>query len=270
MGASIEYVSFLNAHASANPPPFTVENGTRIHTGTMHGEPALYRVGFQGEMLDPFAESTSPVSAIKSHYPYVELKNGKTSAAILLLRSPFHSVWTDFVRVQAKKHHNRPPPAEEYFPEWFEDGIHEWKRFVEFWLEDWKDRAVVTFSNNVLSLKFTRVLVDRPIPVLVVFYEDFERDLGETLGRVFKFLKERNIPMQLGVEQAVECAIKAGSGHGEDEEDMDLHFAIVDQDIRSMACKEWEPFWFKEIWGPCGQASADSATVPKQHHNNPC
>ena len=70
-----------------------------IYTGAVYHDKTLLAGGFPGEGM-----INGSVIAIKTHYPVKDPKNRKYSRAILLIRSPYDAIPSEFNRRNSKSH----------------------------------------------------------------------------------------------------------------------------------------------------------------------
>lgn len=225
-----------------------IEDGTRIYTGSQFDNVHLFRAGFMGELLDSFAQDKCPVSAIQSHYPYFALRDPKTSAVVLLMRNPFAALHADFVRsnlVHNTTHQNG------LFAARFEEQAHKWRQFSSFWLGD--EQHAVNKQGGVVSITLQRAISNnRPVPVLVLFHEDFARDWAGTAKRLFGFLKDQlQENMAVSVDDAVACSVSQRRPVAPVRA-INLYDALPALHT-SRACEEWKDVWFEEVWGACAR-----------------
>ncbi|KAH9248524.1 hypothetical protein BASA81_013850 [Batrachochytrium salamandrivorans] len=240
-----------------------IEDGTRIYTGSQFDNVHLFRDGFRGELLDSFAENKCPVSVIQSHYPYFRMRDSKTSAVVLLMRNPFAALHADFVQTHFNPEAggaSNKTQQEDMFTARFEEKVQKWKQFSSFWLgdEDWRQQHVINKEDGVVSLTLSRVISNnRPVPVLVLFYEDFERDWAVAAKRLFGFLKDQlKGDMAISVDDAVVCSM-LDRKPAPIASTINLYDALSPLHT-SKACEEWKDMWFEEVWGMCS-----SPTTPQ-------
>ncbi|KAH9258549.1 hypothetical protein BASA81_003051 [Batrachochytrium salamandrivorans] len=201
-----------------------VEAGTKVWTGSVYKDQSLMSSGFKGEALEPFVLNVSRTSAIKTHYPYYLQGGltGKTSGVVLVMRSPFDAILAEFTR-----------------------------RFGK-----------VNRENGITSYEFIQQIGKHQVPVLVLFYEDFVRNIVVTSERLFRFLKQ-----QLGKEmptsaiEAMLCTVTHGQEKQTKEKrqhrknEYNIYFdkvhPIGKQGLVKQACEKWAPYWFEDVWGKC-------------------
>ncbi|KAH9258550.1 hypothetical protein BASA81_003052 [Batrachochytrium salamandrivorans] len=254
-----------------------IEAGTKVWTGSMYSDPSLRMDGFKGESLLPFRNKYARVSAIKTHYPYFsELEpHPKTTGVVLVMRSPFDAILAEYSRLHGKGASHRSQ-LEDFssFHRDFVHGIQRWLAFAQYWIGHHRKRARVISENNVTSYEFTKKMAyGKPVPVLVLFYEDFVRNLVVTSERLFRFLKqEMGKQMPTTALEAVACTVTQGREkqnkekrvHQPDEYNVyaDGEFSILKRKLDRYACKLWAPYWFEEIWGPCLQPVPQVTRLP--------
>ncbi|KAH9253160.1 hypothetical protein BASA81_008842 [Batrachochytrium salamandrivorans] len=259
-----------------------IESGSLLWTGSTHHDLSLYTNGFEGEMLDGYADRFSMLSVLKSHYPFfTELSSPKTSAVIVILRSPYDAALAEFSRIHGQGPQHRSVVSNDIlasrFPDYFVKGyLEQWHTFAKFWLDpalDLNNTSVVKTQSPITSFEFTHpgVVPKRPIQVLVMFYEDFIRHYLVASHRMFEFLKHRlGETMPTSAVEAVVCSITKGKKkqvkekreHKENKYDVytNSNSDVVKLDLVRKACEQWKPYWFGDVWGECLKATTSQLT----------
>jgi hypothetical protein len=237
---------------------FTVEDVTKVWTGSVYNDAGLVAEGFKGESLDSFASKLCPTSAIKTHYPAIHHAwlNSKTTGVILVMRNPFDAILAEFIKKNGGINKVSNNTLLHTFPPHFSTHIFKWKNYAHFWYG--KKRIVHAFktsSRNVLSFEFDHPMVTHQVPVLLMFYENFVRNFPETVSRLFSYVNPRVVKeSNRNVEDAVLCANKRK--HDETlvlkkaSRAFDI-YAHMEEGLIQKACEVWKEFWFEEVWGLC-------------------
>lgn len=268
-----------------------IELGTRVWTGSAYDDYELARDGFEGELLKPYATNKSTVSVIKSHVPSVGRRDidAKTTAAIVIMRSPFDAILAEYSRAVAESalsaakranvtiemestHTNKL--SKDYLKKNIAGGFpplfKRWLNFIQYWLSpEHRANSFINRENNVTSYEYVAGFPfsdgnnTRTIPVLVMFYEDFIRHNFAANHRLLSYLK-----LQMGKEmpnnafEATVCVLTANREEEHrkikrkpDEDGYNVYFDaehdIVRNNMVEKACQEMHELWLPELWGNC-------------------
>ncbi|KAH9253158.1 hypothetical protein BASA81_008840 [Batrachochytrium salamandrivorans] len=266
-----------------------IESGALLWTGSMYADRELFANGFEGEMLDPFADDYSMHSVIKSHQPFIKGPiDPKITAVILVVRSPFDSFLAEFTRIFGKGASHRSKVSTNFlftnYTSYFSNNIKSWHSFTKFWVDPMMvpnhthasintNRTVINTQFQVTSFEYIHsgLIRKRHIPVLVMFYEDFIRHYLAASHRMFEFLKHRlGETMPTSAIEAVVCSITKGKKkqvkekreHKENKYDVYTNSSsdVVKLGLVRKACEQWKPYWFGDVWGECLKATTSQLT----------
>jgi len=268
-----------------------IEEGTRVYTGSMYRDKALKDTyHFEGELADPWTAHPT-MSVIKSHFPtYHNIfgpVNHKVSGAIYILRSPWDAMYSEFNRQFAGNSHVGLASMElikSRFFSWAGGKHKEWMSSANIWTGGY--RNVTLQSEGDITKYFVanrpmRPNNQHPIPVLVLFYEDFVRDFEATARVLFRFLKARLGDAMPTVDDAVACAV-AGQRRESSAQRSKKHPGRArynpwqeqtekfTADVIATWCAQFAPYWTSK-WGRCEDAALQvdrrlSKRTPHQVH----
>jgi hypothetical protein len=270
-----------------------IEQGTRIWTGSVFNDLQLKKDGFFGESRNNAQDAFPTVSVIKTHYPLLLPKlYAKTSAVVQILRSPYDTLMADFQLQMAVRRnkaidlsHNKtaneisdPHVAgatlEEFqtkFPNWFRIREAKWKNYAHFWLgrkNVWNHSDTMKCEKNgvtsfVINSNPDFIQANRSIPILVLFYEDFVHNLGETSLRMFSFLKQKLGNAMPSIDTSVLCALQDQKHATKEQRKHDIVYNPYKDPNGKLAnntlfaekfCALVEGYWYNEKWGDCKSA----------------
>lgn len=249
----------------------TIEDGTKVWTGSLQHSRSLYRTGFQGEMLHPYAEPVSRFSVINTYFPYSQddLQQSGDTGAIVFMRSPFDAILSEFTKEHGN--HVSTNKSRELFPFAMLRGMIKWRTFAEFWLGN--RMQLLKQRNGVSLMEYKRnIASNHTIRVLVVFHEDFVRRKVETTHVLLDFIKqEMQDGMPMNANEAMVCSLIAGNNVAEGKAVYnpykDAESKVATRSMIQTACRLWEPFWIKSLWGKCTEALPQATRLPilQQH-----
>lgn len=236
-------------------------------------------------MIDNYAKNANitRVSAIKTHYPYYAGEiHRTTTGVIVIMRCPFEAILAEFSRRWGRGATAHTGLVSQRallreFPEVFMNGMKKWRMFSSLWIGPRREAALRSHENGVTSYEYERKNGGKPFPVLIMFYEDFVREPVVAIHRLMSFIKLQMQDAMPNTElEAMICALTEGRKtqtkekreHPEDEYNvyLDDTNTIGRKRLVELACKEWAPYWFEDIWGPCGN---ESVTQRDRHLPSP-
>jgi len=277
-----------------------VEEGTRLWTGSRYYDAELFKDGFEGETVTDLNAVFPTVAVVKSHAPYFDVDaerpwNKNLSAAVIILRSPFDAFVAEINRVIISlRARNQTTPEENdhttsatqaelqlQFLSLYSSMPKSWLRFASYWLNEeyWDPQSGARYNstntticnkNGVTTIQFQEPATARPgpphpasLPVMAMFYEDFENNFVESSIRLFTFLKSRLGKAMPDVKDAVICALLGLQAHSREQrqhsetESNPYHEPTlrVTQQIIDDFCILIKPYWFEAKWGNCNLAA---------------
>ena len=219
-----------------------LQQGSRIYTLSIYCDRKLEASGFPKEC---WASGKSPVRfdfgvATKTHYPLLDKKHItmnilKPRGAIVVIRSPFDSILSDFQRFLNGGEHTAAVRANVFKTE-------RWKSWVMTATSRWNKGANAHRNNDIGA--------DR---TLVVYYEELKRNLPQELGRIFSFLRnEMGMDSLPSAQDAVICALLSsqGNNHRKKKQGFSNPYHLYPQLVRHI-CDTTRDWWNENMWGPC-------------------
>lgn len=203
--------------------------------------------------------------------------NHKANAVIQVIRNPFDAILSEFNKEYGSGNKGEDPHTlvaptdyfETIFPRWFDSRSELWLEYMKFWLEEkyWENLEEETNQYGVTSFQIERkifggVLKDQPVPVLVVFFEDFVRNFEETSNRVLSFLKIYHNEAVPDPEVATICALEKkqleASAKRSNHEKFNPYLKPKLEQKLEAFCESIKSFWYVEKWGDCKEAPLQS------------
>ena len=243
-----------------------LQQATRRYSTSVYCDRKLERSGFPAECL-AVTNSTRFYSygiVTKTHYPAMKVGHGRTrkdlkpKGTILLVRSPFDFILSDFQRKYNRGDHTKTLPESVFRGP-------KWRKWVLQKIEKWIKGAQKQAIANIIGSEH----------MLVVYYEALRRDPRSELTRMLEFLYNT---MEMGkelppIEEGVDCALLnlEGSNHRKRKKKFENPYK-GHPDLVEMICKESSSFWNEDLWGHCDgtlQAEREAAGLVKLADKTP-
>ncbi|XP_019622376.1 PREDICTED: WSC domain-containing protein 2-like [Branchiostoma belcheri] len=142
-----------------------IETATGIYTGSFYNDGDLFNKGFRGEKENWLKRNTVAVKSHRFDRPHIE----KFDSAILIIRNPYNAIVSE---------HNRKHGGHTGLARMTKYQSQEWVDFVTGKSQTWTNTAMnwIRYCKNLL----------------IVYYEDLQRDVVGQIRRVLEFL---NLPV---------------------------------------------------------------------------
>ena len=253
-----------------------IREGTRVWTGAVYWDRAIYNKGYLGEKVK---NPKWQVSAVKTHWSAfgtrgkLRMSMEAPLGAIFVIRSPVDAFVSEFNRQQGGGHtaSAKVKAYEKTFPRWINrvgsrtiDMVRRWTRGD---LEGVASNEMPIFTTREVA---TAGFVGAKTDVMTIYYEDMVRDFVPAAAKIFWFIKRFMGDSVPPVRDSVICALRGlakeekfhrkSKGH-KFNPFTELHNSSA---LGELYCDIWKGIWNEEKWGKCTGAYQDfSNKVPK-------